>query len=36
MALVNDSVKRPIFLESTCDTANMTTKNAKRSVMKSA
>ena len=30
------SVNRPTFFESTWDTANMTTKNAKRSVMKSA
>ncbi len=36
VASLKDSVKRPSFFESTCDTANMTTKKAKSSVMKSA
>jgi len=35
-AFEKDSEKRPTFFESTCDTANMTTKNANKSVMKSA
>ena len=35
-ALENASVKRPTRLESTCETANMTTKKANSSVMKSA
>jgi hypothetical protein len=31
-----DSEKRPTFVVSTCETANITTKKAKSSVMKSA
>jgi hypothetical protein len=35
-ATLTDSTKRPSLFESTCDTANITTKKAKSSVMKSA